>query len=307
GTHYLHFTLSGPPRAPSQPLIIILPGVTCSVTQWSAVVRLLSPHYPVLTYERAGYGLSTPSPLLPTAENIVLELYTTLGILEIEGPLVLVGHSFGGVLVREFVHLLREKRAAGEVGAGVGVEVAGVAFIDANQEGNHVLWPNPAWAPIEQGLDFWEVTGVRAETKLTDTEWEEMISVTSTTQYAVTAQREMEEYVPSMNVLGQKRQFEMQPALLEGLPVGVLKARTVRDHERLYREGVRRGNGSEMVRQAMSEKLGWYDEVDGRLQRELLKLAGREGGRWVETAGSGHWVHMTEPEVVVEVVRWVVE
>ena len=149
----------------------------------------------------------------------MLELYTALGVLgsEVEGPLVLVGHSFGGVLVREFVHLLRrEKEAAGvEAGVGVaGVEVVGVAFIDANQEGSHVLWPNPAWAPIESGLDFWSATGIRAETKLTDEEWEEMMSVTSTDQYALTAQREMEVYVSSQKTLGEKRQFELNPALL---------------------------------------------------------------------------------------------
>ena len=98
----------------------------------------------------------------------------------------------------------------------MGVEVAGVAFIDANQEGSHILWPNLSWEPIESGLDFWAATGVRAETKLTDEEWEEMISVTSTHQYAVTARREMGTYVASQNALGEKRQFEMKPALLEG-------------------------------------------------------------------------------------------
>ena len=88
----------------------------------------------------------------------------------------------GWVLVREFVHLLPKKAA----GVEVKVEVVGVAFIDANQEGSHVLWPNPAWAPIESGLDFWSATGIRAETKLTDEEWEEMASVISTDQYALT-------------------------------------------------------------------------------------------------------------------------
>ena len=170
----------------------------------------------MLTYERAGYGQSTPSPLSPTAENIVLELYTALGVLgsEVKGPLVLVGHSFGGVLVREFVHLLLKKAGRVEVQ----VEVVGVAFRNANQEGSHVLWPNPAWAPIESGLDFWSATGIRAETKLTDEEWEEMMSVTSTGQYAVTAQREMEVYVSSQKTLGGKRQFELNPACWRGGP-----------------------------------------------------------------------------------------
>jgi len=85
--------------------------------------------------------------------------------------------------------------------------------------------------------------------------------------------------VSGQKTLGEKRQFELNPALLEGRPVGVLKARTVRDHERLHRAGVSRGNGCGEERRGMCEKLGWYDEVDGRLQRELLRLGGRAGGR----------------------------
>ena len=59
--------------------------------------------------------------------------------------------------------------------------------------------------------------------------------------------------------------------------MGVLKARAARDHERLYAEGVARGNGSEAQRRSMCEKLGWYDEVDRKLQWETLKLAGSKG------------------------------
>ncbi|KAF8439173.1 hypothetical protein BGX38DRAFT_897887 [Terfezia claveryi] len=81
------FTLSGPTPAPTQPLILILPSVTCSVTHRSAVVQLLSPPTPCSRTRARATG--SPRPLLspPTAENIVLELYTTLGVLGIEWPL----------------------------------------------------------------------------------------------------------------------------------------------------------------------------------------------------------------------------
>ena len=193
------------------------------------------------------------------------------------------------------------------------MHIAGVAFIDANQEGSHVLWPNPSWGDIERGVDFWAAIGVRGKVGvvgggLTEEEWARMEEVTSTEGYAATAGREMAEYIPSQKALAQWRDFERidDDPLFGDVPLCVLKAYTVSDHVKVYEEGVRRGNGSEELRREIRDKLAWYDEVDGRLQRQLLGLV-RGGGRWVETRESGHWVHMMVPGVVAEVVRWVFE
>ncbi len=78
----------------------------------------------VCTYDRAGVGTSDPRPssMEPvTGEQIAGELHALLQGIDEPGPFVLVGHSFGGLLVRTF-------------GANYPDEVAGMVLIDASSE-----------------------------------------------------------------------------------------------------------------------------------------------------------------------------
>jgi pimeloyl-ACP methyl ester carboxylesterase len=78
----------------------------------------------VCTYDRAGVGTSDPRPasMEPvTGEQIAGELHALLRGIDETGPFVLVGHSFGGLLVRTF-------------GANYPSEVAGMVLIDASSE-----------------------------------------------------------------------------------------------------------------------------------------------------------------------------
>jgi len=78
----------------------------------------------VCTYDRAGVGTSDPRPtsMEPvTGEQIADELHALLQDIDEPGPFVLVGHSFGGLLVRTF-------------GANYPDEVAGMVLIDASSE-----------------------------------------------------------------------------------------------------------------------------------------------------------------------------
>jgi pimeloyl-ACP methyl ester carboxylesterase len=54
------------------------------------------------TYDRAGFGWSDAGPLPRTAGRIADELYDLLRREAVPGPYVLVGHSFGGLVMRLF-------------------------------------------------------------------------------------------------------------------------------------------------------------------------------------------------------------
>ncbi|KAI8800039.1 hypothetical protein BJ742DRAFT_96788 [Cladochytrium replicatum] len=84
-----------------------------AVQAWGYMERALEKVLPILTYERQGYGLSS-SPLTReeprTVEDLARDLYLLLdqlnlladGKLRKGRPLILVGHSFGGLILRAF-------------------------------------------------------------------------------------------------------------------------------------------------------------------------------------------------------------
>jgi pimeloyl-ACP methyl ester carboxylesterase len=58
----------------------------------------------VCTYDRAGFGWSEPARLPLSMSQRVKELHTLLSRAGVPGPFVMVGHSYGGALVRLFAH-----------------------------------------------------------------------------------------------------------------------------------------------------------------------------------------------------------
>ncbi|CAK96822.1 uncharacterized protein An09g03800 [Aspergillus niger] len=128
GTHSGHVSVdgiqiflsaSGPARQTInntvQPAVIIEAGLGSSHSEWVVVQRLIAERARVYTYDRAGYGLSDMSPREPTAQNRVYELSRLLEVAGIEPPYVLVGQSYGGVLIREFLRVHTKSKVAGMV------------------------------------------------------------------------------------------------------------------------------------------------------------------------------------------------
>ncbi|KAJ5584924.1 uncharacterized protein N7459_004724 [Penicillium hispanicum] len=119
GTHRLFLSAAGPSRqvinGSLQPAVIIEAGLGSGQREWVAVQRHIAQKARVYSYDRAGYGRSEDSPRPLTAENRVQELSSLLEAAAVEPPYVLVGHSYGGVLVREFLRQHGKERVAGMV------------------------------------------------------------------------------------------------------------------------------------------------------------------------------------------------
>src|SRR5215216_767584 len=75
----------------------------------------------VCAYDRAGVGWSEMGPDPRDARQITSELHTLLGKAGIEGPYVLVGHSFGGMYMQTYAARYPD-------------EVAGVALVDSSTD-----------------------------------------------------------------------------------------------------------------------------------------------------------------------------
>lgn len=76
---------------------------------WSMVQSAAAESMRVCSYDRAGLGKSEPGPTPRTMEKEVHELHSLLKKAGIEGPFILVGHSYGGLLMRLFADLYLEK------------------------------------------------------------------------------------------------------------------------------------------------------------------------------------------------------
>ena len=95
----LHLNCTGESRA-SQPTVILEAGLGDFSVEWSLVQPGVAKSARVCSYDRAGDGWSDLGPHPRTMRQIVYELHTLLDKAGVEPPLVLVGHSYGGWLVR---------------------------------------------------------------------------------------------------------------------------------------------------------------------------------------------------------------
>ena len=82
------------------PTVILEAGLPASSLTWMSVFSEIAEFTRVCTYDRPGYGWSDPAASPRTAETIVQELRMLLQTADIAPPYVLVGHSFGGLLMQ---------------------------------------------------------------------------------------------------------------------------------------------------------------------------------------------------------------
>jgi len=82
------------------PVVILEAGAGDTLETWDWVFPDVRKLTRVCAYDRAGLGRSDASPVPRTSEGIVEELQALLSRARVNGPYVLVGHSFGGLNIR---------------------------------------------------------------------------------------------------------------------------------------------------------------------------------------------------------------
>jgi len=89
------------------PAVILDAALGGSSLSWTFVQPEIARVTRVCSYDRAGFGWSGPGPMPRTAGRIADELRLLLERAEIPPPFVLVGHSFGGLVMRVFARRYR--------------------------------------------------------------------------------------------------------------------------------------------------------------------------------------------------------
>ena len=90
---------------------VLLETGDANIEQWSGsgVVRQLADRTRVCTYDRAGTGTSDPPPNeRRDADDVVSDLNALLVAADVDAPYVLVGRSFGGMIVTHYAETLPE-------------------------------------------------------------------------------------------------------------------------------------------------------------------------------------------------------
>jgi pimeloyl-ACP methyl ester carboxylesterase len=100
-----------------EPTVIFEAGIGATHLNWRQIQKSVAQFAPTVSYDRGGLGWSGPSRTARTPGNIAAELHQMLRCASLKPPYVLVGHSFGGLVVRRFALLFPD-------------EVAGVLLID---------------------------------------------------------------------------------------------------------------------------------------------------------------------------------
>lgn len=82
--------------------IVIMTGMGCSFEEWHEVTEKLSAMNRVILYHRPGIGRSEQSQGERNTEATVRDLKGLLHILRIDEPVILLGHSYGGLCAQHF-------------------------------------------------------------------------------------------------------------------------------------------------------------------------------------------------------------
>ena len=84
-----------------KPLVLIHGRLGDAQQHWASTFDVLTQHFQVLAPDLPGFGVSAPLPM-PSYQNYLNWLQLLFDMLNIGGPLGLMGHAFGAVLSRFF-------------------------------------------------------------------------------------------------------------------------------------------------------------------------------------------------------------
>jgi pimeloyl-ACP methyl ester carboxylesterase len=90
------------------PTIVLVSGLEAPQAYWNSVIPDLAAKTTVVTYDRAGIGKSEIGDLPAHGEQSAKDLQALLANLDAPKPYILVGHSYGGNVVRLFASMYPE-------------------------------------------------------------------------------------------------------------------------------------------------------------------------------------------------------
>ncbi|MDP9160631.1 MAG: alpha/beta hydrolase [Acidobacteriota bacterium] len=249
------------------PTVLLDYGLVGTYLDWAYVQPEVAKFTRVCSYDRGGYGWSDPSPKERLPGVMAEELHTLLSNAGVTPPYIVAGHSFGAFNALAFARLFPR-------------ETAGVILIDGSHPDESIPfgWRNKLWLRTMQltlpfGLPRWRkwCGGGDSDTQGIKT------AITCRSQYQQTYYR-------------QWGTFQRSAEEIRGLgPVGDIRLAVI------ARDSKRAGAQNNAINEERWQVL----------QQQLTRLSTKSS--YVIAQGSGHAVPLQRPEVIVEVIRKMVE
>jgi pimeloyl-ACP methyl ester carboxylesterase len=279
GGYSLHLYCTGEEGAPT---VVMDSGLGGAVLDWQLVQPEVAEFARVCTYDRAGMGWSEPGAQPRTSQQIVKELHTLLGNAEVQGPYVLVGHSFGGTNMQVYASQYPD-------------EVAGMVLVDSALEDEEAITLTKSLQPSPVLLKILATIGV---TRLPYTLGGEAPSQTSPDlvegQAAISSHRK-DIYAVADETSSLEESFDEKraaPMALGDKPLMVLTAGPP-PLELITRQGL------------SQEQAHRIDELHSESQADLTQHS--QYAKQIIAEDSGHYIHVEQPDLVIDAISQVVE
>jgi pimeloyl-ACP methyl ester carboxylesterase len=249
------------------PVVVLESGLAATSLSWRIVHNEIAKFARVISYDRAGLGWSDAAATPPTTARLVEDLRAMLRAAQEPPPYILVGHSFGGLIVRAYADRYRD-------------EVRGLVLVDPLQ--------SEEWSPLSEERRRMLARGARLSRR-----------------GATLARIGLVGWC-LRSLLAGSRWLPRAIGTAASGRGSALMGRLAREVAKMPRElwpqvAAHWSNPKSFL--AMAEQLEALPECC----REMRLAPALDGIRvtilTAKDAGSGHWIHLDKPQLVVDAVR----
>lgn len=272
-TMHIHCLGSG------SPTVVMEAGNNDFSVQWYLLEPQIAEFTRVCVYDRAGLGWSDPSPRPRTIQVMIDELHTLLKNANVPGPYVLVGHSFGGIILRAFARAYP-------------AQAIGIVLVDSAHE--------------EQ---FARVPALRRVADHAVAQFRSLATMSNIGLLAMSPEQIPDRGLQGIalsqyrGVLATTRYFDGATAETEAIVANFANPPRITGLDNLPLVVISRGLAEPLPGVSASDNQQ-YEESWQAMQAELVRLS--SNSRQVIAKQSGHYIQLAEPQLVINAIRQMV-